>query len=258
VDGWTSGKTGNCTIGAEWSVVVAEEDRPTGAILAGVTTASLIIVVGLLLYLRNRGKKFRDIFIMVRLAPVVQLLIVARLVLHGAVTVLFACPRCQVAFEVTKLTLSFGFEVSDFVTDALSFHRVVIIGDHSLPPTIKIAYTACFGVASVVAVVNLLHRAHHFWGLRSASHSRVVSNQAANDDEIVVLKSRLEWEVEKSKRDLFSDIMTLLTILCEDLPFLVLNINIVLIRQVTDTMVCSPCDADLVCVPLRVHGGRGH
>jgi hypothetical protein len=71
VDGWTSGKTGNCTIGAEWSVVVAEEDRPTGAILAGVTTGSLIIVVGLLLYLRNRGKKFRDIFIMVRLAPVV-------------------------------------------------------------------------------------------------------------------------------------------------------------------------------------------
>ncbi len=65
-EGWMLGNTSNCTIGAEWAVEVAEEDKPTTPILAGVMTSSLIIVIGLLLYLRHRGKKFRNIFLLVR------------------------------------------------------------------------------------------------------------------------------------------------------------------------------------------------
>ena len=184
----------------------------------------------------------------------------------------------MLVFEVGKQVLTFCSEVSDFVTDAVSFHRAVVAdslkGAYTLSLRFKIAYSCMFAIACISSVVAFGYRGKSAWKLLQAARGHTDTTSASPDDHAASSKGhamvpKLRWELDKSKRDVIGNAITLfsaffedvrpsrppacvVTVRCADLwqiPMIVLNGILIFDKDVVDKWVRSRCayGLGLVC-----------
>ena len=131
----------------------------------------------------------------------------------------------MLVFEVGKQVLTFCSEVSDFVTDAVSFHRAVVAdslqGAYTLSLRFKIAYSCMFAIACISSVVAFGYRGKSAWKLLQAARGHTETTSASPDDHAASAKgqtmaTKLRWEVDKSKRDVIGNTITLFSAFFED------------------------------------------
>jgi hypothetical protein len=134
-------------------------------------------------------------------------------------------------FEVGKQIVTFCSEVSDFVTDAVSFHRAVVAdslkGVYVLSLRFKIAYSCIFAVSCIASTISFGYRCLQAWKLLQAArgHGDVIadgggltSTDGATRKSAMLAK--LRWESDKSKRDVVGNVVTLFSATFEDVrPF---------------------------------------
>jgi hypothetical protein len=209
-DGWdesTDRLVPECTL-SSWVVEVQDssEAQLRSIFVLGISAAGCLVLIAVLVcFLKLQGDRFQHIFHMV-------------------------------VFESVKLIFGWAFEIADIVTDTISFLRAVVLdsvrAEYTLPSAYKISYSCFFGISVIVSATALVERTKHCWGLKTASQrhddsaiGRIDLKSIAKDDDTKYesLQSKLRWEVDKSKRELKSNLMTLLTVLLEDIPFIVIN-----------------------------------
>jgi hypothetical protein len=210
-DGWDESsdrQVSECTL-ATWVVEVqdATQSQLQSVVALGISAAGCLVLVAMLVCLiKMQGDRFQHIFSMV-------------------------------VFEISKLIIAWTFEIADIATDTIAFLRAVVVdsvrAEYTLPTGYKIAYSCFFGIAIIVSAIALIDRSRQCTLFLRASQKhddsnagRISTRLTAGDDDdrkFEELQSKLRWEVDKSKRELRSNMVTLLTVLLEDIPFIIIN-----------------------------------
>ena len=134
----------------------------------------------------------------------------------------------MVLAETSMLVISISFELGDLATDLLTTYRVVF-EDLVRSPQYRVPY-AVFGCLSImVALVSLAHHVHRARELRAQiktnakilphpADAHVEDNEDNEHDVNEAVVGKLEWELEKTSRDLKGLAVGMLCFFLEDVP----------------------------------------
>jgi hypothetical protein len=189
------GPTGSCEI-LRLSVTVAEKPQGLSAVWLSVGSlcACAVFLGAILVWARCMSAELRDVLVMV-------------------------------LTETSKTVISISFELGDLATDLLTTYRVVFEGI-VISPQYRVPY-AVFGCLSVMAaLVSLAHHVHRARELRAQikTKAKVLPHPADahledNEDDVhEAVVCKLEWELEKTSRDLKGLAVGMLCLFLEDVP----------------------------------------
>jgi hypothetical protein len=144
----------------------------------------------------------------------------------------------MVLTEFCKLLIATCFELGDLATDCYTTYRVVLEDGFVQNRIYRIAY-AVFGSTTIIGgLVSIVLKVMHAHNLRSRLQ-KVLSNGEL--DEVSGVVAKLRWELSKVSRDLRNNMVTILMMLAEDCPMV-----IVPVIQPFVSIVCSKkCNQEL-------------
>ncbi len=192
------GPTGGCEI-LRRSVMVAAKPQGLNVLWlsVGSLSACTIFVGAIVVWARRMSAELRNVLVMV-------------------------------LTETSKTVISISFELGDLATDVLTTYRVVFL-NIVRSPQYRVPY-AVFGCLSiVVALISLAHHVHRVRELRARIKTRIniqpnpadahlEDSEDDEDDAGKAVVSKLEWELEKTSRDLKGLVVGMLCFFLEDVP----------------------------------------
>jgi hypothetical protein len=132
----------------------------------------------------------------------------------------------MVLTETSKTAISISFELGDLATDLLTTYRVVFEDITVRSPQYRVPYAVFGCLSTMVGVVSLAHHVHRARELRAQiktnakilPHPHVEDNEDNEHDVNEAVVGKLEWELEKTSRDLKGLAVGMLCFFLEDVP----------------------------------------
>jgi len=220
----------NCTLLRLTVTVTVEEGFNTAYVTVGCLIGAAILVIALFLLIRRYRVRFEAVFEMVFV-------------------------------EVLKATLGWFLDAGDLTTDAVSFHRTVVSNEvkagYIITDRYKIAYIVTMCVSAAAAAVSFAYRVKATRDLFQSIRRRVSEPEpAAKADEAnaaEALKDKLTWELAKTRRDLLSVAIHMLTVIFEDIPFITLNCCLIFSEGITDSWMFGSTLISALLLGNRLH-----
>jgi hypothetical protein len=196
VNGWRNGgqTVGRCEL-LRRSVTVAEKPSPVW-FSVGSLSACAVFVGAIVFWARRMSAELRAVLVMV-------------------------------LTEASKTVLSISCELGDLATDLLTTYRVVF-EDIVRSPQYRVPYAVFGCLAIMVGLVSLAHHVHRARGLHAQikTNAKIQSQPAEagakveddEDDAHKAVVGKLEWELEKTSRDLKGLAVGMLCFFLEDIP----------------------------------------
>jgi len=191
-----------------------DKDHTTQIALGASAAGSSVLIIGTLWYVKKRSTVLRAILAMV-------------------------------LTEIVRLIIALTFEFGDLATDLFTVYKVVtaeaLVSDPKRAERYRIAYMF-FGVLSAVSsIVSIGYRARHAIAVREQLKSVVVHPTGPVDvaEDMVgdLLLKNLKWELSKIKREYTFQGVSILALVCEDLPMVLMTSLLVLLDDYNDKLV---------------------